>query len=63
MQRVGSVSSGTNQVADPDDMYPGLFFCVGVLHQLDLGLSTQALDVGDLDKVVDALSVVLEVET
>jgi hypothetical protein len=62
VQRVYPVASGANQVSDPDDVNSGLLFRVGVLDQPDLGVGAQSLDVRDLDEIVDALAVELEVE-
>lgn len=63
MQSVGPVTGSPNEIPDSDDVDTSLFLCVWVLYELNLGISSKSLDVGNLNEVVYALAVELEMET
>lgn len=62
MQEVGTITGSTNQLADARKVHAGLCLGVGILDEVKLWVLLNVGDFGELDKVIDALALVLEVE-
>lgn len=62
MQIVDSISRGAYQLSDPDHMHTSLLLGIWILHQDDLRICLEALDLGQLDEIIYAFPVELQVE-
>ena len=62
LEVVGPITRSAHQLAHSHNVHPGLLLGVGVLHQRDLGFRFQVRHLGQLDEIVDALAVELQVE-
>ena len=63
VQQVGAVTRCANQFTDANKVHAGLCLGVGILDQVGLRVLLNVGHLGQLDEVIDALSLVLEVET
>jgi hypothetical protein len=62
LEVVHAITGGANQLPDSDKMHTSFFLRVWILHQGYFAIGFQAVHLGQLDVVVDALSVEFKVE-
>jgi len=62
VQEVGTITGGTNQLTDAHKVHAGLCLGVGILDEVEFWVLLNVGDFGELDKVIDTLALVLEVE-
>lgn len=62
LEVVHAIAGSANKFPDSDKMHTSLFLRVWILHQAYFAIGFEALHLGQLDVVVDALSVELKVE-
>lgn len=62
MKGIRPVTGSTNELAHPDHMYPSLLFSVWIFNQSQFRLRRKVLDLGQLNEVVYAFALVLQME-
>jgi hypothetical protein len=63
VERICAVARSADELSYADDVHSGLLLSVWVLHEGELRISLQARNLGELKEIVDALPVVLQMET
>jgi hypothetical protein len=62
VESIGAITGGANQFPHTDDVHARLLLCVWVLDEGEDGVGLETRHLGQLDIVVDALAIKLEVE-
>jgi hypothetical protein len=62
LQGVRAVTGGSDELSDANDVHAGFLLRVGILDEYQFGVSLEAGNFGELNVVIDALPVVLEME-
>ena len=62
MGNVAAISRSSNQLPNAHKMQPCLSLCVCIFHQLYFGLLNESGNVGQGEKIIDPLAIMLEVK-
>lgn len=62
LQKIRTIPSRTDQFPNPDHMHSSLLLGIRIFDQGDLGAGLEALDLRQLDIVIDSLTLEFEVE-